>query len=127
MGADVVLDYGATDLFSGEEAFDVIFDLAGRLQFSAIRHLLTPHGIFVDPAPTPAVMAGSVIENLFHAQKHGILMSKMNAADVTRVLEAVETGPITVFVGGEFPLDRAAAAHVRGEKGGGLGKIVLTV
>ena len=125
MGADVVLDYNAVDVRTSQETFDVIFDLAGRLSFDSVKHLLTPHGIFVDPAPTPAVMAGSVLHNFWHAQKHGILMSKLNCADAKLLADAVEQLPIAILIGAEFPLDQAATAHATGEKGGGIGKLVI--
>jgi NADPH:quinone reductase-like Zn-dependent oxidoreductase len=125
MGADVVLDYNAVDVHTLQETFDVIFDLAGRLSFDSIKHLLTPHGIFVDPAPTPAVMAGSVLHNFWHAQKHGILMSKLNCADAKLLADSAEQLPIGILLGAEFPLDQAAAAHATGEKGGGIGKLTI--
>ena len=127
MGADTVLDYNNVDVRTLQETFDVIFDLAGRLSFDSVKHLLTPHGIFVDPAPTPAVMAGSVLNNFWHAQKHGILMSKLNCADAKLLADQVERLPITIRIAAEYPLDQAAAAHAAGEKGGGIGKLAVTV
>lgn len=124
MGVDSVLDYSAVDIYTLQETFDVIFDLSGRLSFDKVRHLLTPHGIFVDPAPTPAVMVGSVLHNFWHAQKHGILMSKMNCADAKLLADAVEQLPIPIRIGAEYSLEQAAAAHAAGEKGG-AGKLVI--
>lgn len=127
LGADQILDFHGLDLDALGISFDVIFDLSGKLPFDEAKKALCPHGIYVDPSPTPAVMAGSVINNLFHAQQHGILMSKPNVRDLQTLVDHVLRGDVRVVVAAEFPLEEAAEGHRLGQAGGVVGKIVLNV
>lgn len=73
LGADDVVDYRSMNL-DEKAPFDVIFELSGKAPFARARRWLTPRGIFVNPTPTPAVLLGSAIGNLFRGQKHRCLL-----------------------------------------------------
>lgn len=126
LGADHLYDYTEVNALTLETQFDVIFELSGKLTFDdAKASILCSHGIFVDPIPNPQAIVGSLFYNLFHGQHHGILMSKLNAKDVSFVAEKAAAGEIGITVGAEFPLDEISKAHELGESGKVVGKIVI--
>jgi NADPH:quinone reductase-like Zn-dependent oxidoreductase len=124
LGVDNVIDYTKENIHNLDETFDVIFDLAANLVFDDIQSLLTPKGVFINPAPTPAIIASSFLHNLAHSKKHSILMSTQNCTDGKLLLDAIDKLSIDIKVGSTYPLAKAAEAHADGEKGG-KGKIVL--
>lgn len=127
LGADRVVDYRKADVAAGQERYDVIFDLSGRLPFGRAKAVLERGGIFVNPTPTPAVIVGSVVANLFRSRKHRILMGKTRQEDLLWLAERVAAGQLRPVVARTFTLEQVQQA-VRFAEGGGIrGKVVLTV
>ncbi len=126
LGADEVIDYRSSDL-EKKGPFDVLFELSGKLRFAAARRLLAPRGVFVNPTPTPQVIIGSAIANLFRAQKHRCLLSAPNTKDLEELSSLVEAGALRSVVRRTFRLDEIREAHRYGEKGGSVGKVAIEI
>jgi NADPH:quinone reductase-like Zn-dependent oxidoreductase len=47
LGADVVIDYTATDFTRVNEQFDFVFDSVGKSTFGKCRRILKPRGIYI--------------------------------------------------------------------------------
>jgi NADPH:quinone reductase-like Zn-dependent oxidoreductase len=127
LGAHEVFDYRSDALTKQSHRFDIIFEMSGHLSYADAKSLMTPHGIFVDPAPTPSVIVGAAMLNPFRGQKRKPLLSKSNAVDLTWLANELEAKRLSSIVAKAFPLEEIQAATKLSECGGVLGKIVLRI
>ncbi len=123
-GADVAYDYTKTNVLATGKKYDVIFDLSGKLSFSKAKQILKKKAIYINPAPTPALIIGSTIKNLFVSQKNKMLLSAPNQKTIEALLEAINKGLI-IEVSKTFPFSQFKEAYQYAEKGGFIGKITI--
>lgn len=126
-GADVVIDYRAPDAASFSSPFDVILDASGALPFARGKAALSPRGVLVEPSPTIPLVIGSTLANLFRGRKHMALMSVPKRADLEELAREVADGSLRPLVARTFNLSEAEKALAFMEKGGVVGKVVVTV
>ncbi|MCK2215009.1 NADP-dependent oxidoreductase [Actinomadura sp. ATCC 31491] len=128
LGADEVIDYTATSFEEAARDVDVVLDLVGdghdRTSTRSLE-VLRPGGLLI------AVPSGVAPELLDRARGRGLratgILVEPDGAALTRIAELIDKGELTVEVDEVLPLEEAAEAHRRGERGRTRGKIVLTV
>ncbi|RKN44971.1 NADP-dependent oxidoreductase [Streptomyces hoynatensis] len=128
LGAEETVDYTTTRFEEVTAAVDVVIDLVGdahdRTGTRAVQ-VLRPGGLLV------AVPAGVSPELARAAEAAGVRVSPFlvepDGAALTTIAGLIDAGQVAVEVAETFPLERAAAAHVRGEAGRTRGKLVLSV
>ncbi len=125
MGADTVIDYKAGSVtFNG--LFDIIIDFSSTFGFVVARRYLKPDGRFVEASPNIPKFIGSMLANPFRAQKHLTLQTVPQAKDLAFLASLVDAGHLKVTIANTYPLASARQAFVEQEKGGVVGKIVIT-
>ena len=125
LGADVVLDYKASDPLEQARAhgpFDVIADSAGTYRASRCRALLAPRGRHVMVAGDSIGMMLQVIVPPFRSRA---ILGKPTRARLAAVVAAVAAGQLVVNIAKSMPLVEAEAAHAMSETGRMTGKLVL--
>lgn len=125
MGADVVLDY-KTGIVEFDRSFDIIIDMSSKFPFAQARWHLKPDGRFVEPSPTIPKFLGSMIFNLFRSQKHLMLQTQSIPDDLALLASLVVNGGLIVTVSKVYPLVSAKQAFIDMERGGTIGKIVVS-
>ena len=125
--ADRVIDYTKAGDSTFGDPFDVIINASGKLPFAVGRRLLKPAGRLIEPSPTIPVFIGSRIANLFRRQKHLVLQTAVRSADLSYLSSLITSGDLKVYVGRTFPWSEFKAAFASQEKGGTIGKIVMSV
>lgn len=103
--------------------FDLVFDTAGALSYTAARTLLKPGGRIIDINGAPAKMLRSVLPGPFRMQ-----FTKTDPNDLTTIAEAVRAGRLDLQIARSVPLTDAIDALTELEmhhtpKGG---KLVIT-
>ncbi|WP_238589082.1 zinc-binding dehydrogenase [Pseudonocardia sp. HH130629-09] len=132
LGADVVLDYRATDVgdLRALPPFDVVVDLVGT-EPAALYDLLGPGGRLVPLGVDAADPLGGLRATADLAERHpGRVLPFSNDArsdELGAFAELVEKGVVRVPVQARFALDDVAAAYRRVEAGGIRGKVVVVV
>lgn len=137
LGADVVVDYSATDWIdqvrAAADGLDVVLDGAGGDYGRAAFDLVAPGGRY-SAHGTPA--GGFATANPELARRRGITATGIESVQFTpaqirvytgRALAEVAAGRIAPLVGQTFPLVRAAAAHSAIEDRSATGKTLLAV
>ena len=125
-GADVALDYKAGPVkFSGK--FDVIVDFSSQFPFQRARPHLQPAGRFIESSPTIPKFLGSLIANVFRAQKHLMLTATARTSELEFLSSLVEAGKLQVTIAKTYPLAAAKQAFRDQEKGGTVGKIIVNI
>ncbi len=85
--------------------FDLVFDTAGVLSYTAARTLLRPGGRIIDLNGTPAKMLRSALPGPFRIQ-----FTKTDSNDLSTIAEAVQAGRLDVPIARSVPLTDAIDA-----------------
>lgn len=125
MGADITIDYKSDTVYLSE-SYDVIIDYSSRFTFADARPHLTADGRYVDSSPSIPKVIGSSIANLFRKQKNLMLMTSANSDDLNFLSSLVQKNQLRVTVAKAYPLEASREAFVQQERGGTVGKIIVT-
>ncbi len=125
LGVDEAVDYRSRPFEEAVEPVDVVYDLVGGDVSLRSLDVLRPDGILIS---LPSAAAAAAVEAARERGRNAVGMLVEPDGDGLEELAAlVERGALRVLVDETFPLDRAADAHRRGERGRTTGKLVLTV
>ncbi|HUH22988.1 MAG TPA: NAD(P)H-quinone oxidoreductase, partial [Brevundimonas sp.] len=140
LGADVSLDATDGDLaaaIKAEGGADVVLDMVGAAYAELNLNALKPGGRWVVIATLTGALAQIDLMRVMLKRivLTGSTLRSRPADEKTRLAAAVEqtvwpwvaSGAVRAQVAATFPLDQAAAAHLRLETGDHVGKIVLTL
>jgi NADPH:quinone reductase-like Zn-dependent oxidoreductase len=136
LGAERVIDYAQEDFTLGDRRFDVIFDLVGNHELSAIRRALTPLGTLVgcggggperSGVELMAGMLGQAIAGKFAKQKLTGVLAKVNTADLNVLAGMLESGAVKPVISRSYSLAKTAEAVRHVESCHAVGKVVIAV
>jgi NADPH:quinone reductase-like Zn-dependent oxidoreductase len=124
LGADTCIDYHSEDFTDTEEPYDVVLDTLGGKTATRSVSVLRPGGVLVSLVPgsedTHAVAERAQVRAVTLIVEH-------DQAGMRAIAELVDRGSLRAHVSGTFPLADGAQAHVLGETGRTMGKLVITV
>lgn len=133
-GIELARELGASESYDYRECdvktlapFDAILDFAGSFRFAEAARILLPSGVLADPVPTPARLIGQTLANLFRRRRWRPILTRPRVADVTEILSLLGRGELRVVIDETFPLEAVTDAYRRAEKGGVLGKVVVSM
>ena len=135
IGADEVVDYTREDVTDGSRHWDLVLDTAGHRSLSRLRRALSPTGtlVIVGSEGRGRWMGGfdrqlrAVALSRFVGQRLRMLASTPRRDDLVTLRELLEAGKVTPLLDRTFPLDQVRQAIAHMLRGGGRGKIVITV
>jgi NADPH:quinone reductase-like Zn-dependent oxidoreductase len=126
LGADVVLDYTATDLTAPDQPYDVAFDAVNVLPQSDGFKALRPGGLLISVNPGLNNPVSKLLARLRRRQLRAVMVQP-GAADLEQIGVWIESGQIRPLIDRTYPLSEAAAAHRLSETKRARGKLVLIV
>lgn len=126
LGADALIDYRSGAAVPPMARFDVILNASGKLPFGKARALLAPAGRLIEPTPTIPLFIGSKIGNLFRQQKHLALATQPRTADLAHLAALVVEGRLKLVIAATFAFEDALKAFALVERGGVVGKVLVT-
>ena len=135
IGADAVIDYTKADFTSLPEKYDVILECVGNKTLAGCRRVLNRNGrCVVVGAPHDMKLLSLLALNikglgisLFSKQKATFFVSKSSPGDLSWLAEMIANGKIKPVIDSQYPLDEAAEAMRRLERGHARGKVVIVV
>ncbi|WP_432092953.1 NAD(P)-dependent alcohol dehydrogenase [Streptomyces sp. bgisy100] len=125
LGADEVFDYGVTAP-DGIGPFDVILDTVGS-ELHGYRRRLTRDGRMATIALSASSVAAIAASTVHGSRRIRTLSSDPDAAVLRALAGHVASGGLRPVVDSVYPLTDIAAAHQAFERGGVVGKQVVTV
>lgn len=126
-GADVVIDYRSKDGATFAGPFDVIVNASGKLPFPLGRRFLKPGGRLIEPSPSIPIVIGTMLANPFRSKKHLPLMAAIRRVDLETLASMAAENTLRATVASTYPLADFRAAFNQMEKGGTVGKVVVTM
>jgi NADPH:quinone reductase-like Zn-dependent oxidoreductase len=134
LGADHVIDYGATDFTLGTVRHDVILDSIGNHSLGALRSVLVPKGVLVLSSGTGGRVLGpmrrilrSVVLAPFVSQKLVLISAKRSSTTLDELRDLIEAGHITPVIDRSYPLAEVPAAMGYFVEEHARGKIAITL
>ena len=131
LGVDEAVDYHDFDPAEHGDAFDVFFDAAAKLSFTAVRACLTDHGHYV--STRPGVRSGAeaaathALGVVGYDKRAEVMMMAPDADDLALLKRWVEAGKLRVEVAETFGLDKYRRFVEAGEASEAPGKVVLRI
>ena len=124
LGADVALDYNSD--FLRNRKFNVIFDVAGKLNFNACRDALAPKGIFITTQPLKDLGGG--LRAVFSAKKWAFLYVAHSGKNrMARVLQLAQHKLVEPVIDSVYHLDDINAAIDKYNTSSVRGRIVISM
>ncbi len=138
LGADHVIDYAKEDFTTGDERYDVIYDLVNNRSFAERRRVLNPGGICILAGVGGSGMRKETLFNLageltaalrskFSKEKFVIFGVDINKKDLDVLRDLTESGRVMPALTKIYPLTETAAAYNYLETGHASGKIAITI
>lgn len=125
-GADALIDYRKAQTIPEGERFDVILNASGKMPYAVGKDFLKPAGRLIEPSPTIPVFIGSKLRNLVRRRKHLVLATQVRRGDLDELAKLVAEGALRPVIAARFTFSDALAAFAMVERGGVVGKVVVT-
>ncbi|MDN7242837.1 NAD(P)-dependent alcohol dehydrogenase [Planococcus sp. N028] len=126
IGADKVIDYRQEDFAASGEAYDVIFDVAGKSPFLKTVNSLKPKGIYLMGNPSLAQLFRRLLPTKKGDRKIIAGAASYRAEDLRYLNKLLEEGRIKPVIDQSFPLEQLREAHHYVESGMKKGNVVIT-
>lgn len=127
LGADEVLDYKATDFTKGAKRYHVVFDAFGQVGLGASAPAIEKGGYYVTTLGSAGFVVQAIWSRLTGGPRGVMANMRDKAEDYAEMERLITVGHVKAIVGMSVPLEKAAEAYAAGERGGTVGKIVLTM
>ncbi|MEU7074877.1 NAD(P)-dependent alcohol dehydrogenase [Streptomyces narbonensis] len=136
LGADRVIDYTRDDFTTGQDRYDLVFDLVGNRSLAALRRVLSPAGTLVLSGggvfeggsvfgPMGLIVKGQLLSLLPGRRLH-VLTAEPRRENLAALRELAENGGITPVVERTYPLAEAPRALRYVEEEHARAKVVLS-
>ena len=124
LGADQAVDYNSD--FLRDRKFNVIFDVAGRLNFNACKDALDPKGVFITTQPLKDLGGG--LRAVFSAKKWAFLYVAHSGKNrMSRLLQLAQHQLVKPVIDSVYPLDNIDEAFEKYSNSSIRGRIVITM
>ncbi|MGD2166353.1 MAG: NAD(P)-dependent alcohol dehydrogenase [Anaerolineae bacterium] len=128
IGADQVIDYTREDCIEAGQIYDLIFDVAAKLSFSACERILSPKGSYVTTEFSPALALQGLWTSATGDKRMVPLLAKApSGEDQVSIKELLEAGDVTPVIDRRYPLNDVPDALRYLAQGHARGKIVIAV
>lgn len=125
LGAGRAVDYTREDFTQGDETYDLILDVLGRLSFSRCKRVLSPNGRLQYVSFKMKQLLQMLMTSVAGKKKVACTLAPGSVEELKAVRELIEAGEIKAIVDKSFPMEQAAAAHRYAEVGGSKGPVVI--
>jgi len=108
LGADHLIDYTQEDFTQRTDAYDVIFDAVGKIEYSKRKKSLIRSGVYL----SALALSGNI---------------KLKVEDLIFLKELCEAGKLKSVIDRRYPMEQIVEAHRYVDKGHKKGNVVITI
>ena len=132
LGASAVIDYTQADFTRAGQAYDVIFDVAGKSSFARCRAALAGTGTYLTTAPGAAILVQMPWTARFGSRRAMVAFTGLRSpaakrADLRYTAELVALSELAAVIDACYPLERIAAAYRHVDAGHKRGNVIVTM
>jgi NADPH:quinone reductase-like Zn-dependent oxidoreductase len=125
IGADRVIDYTQEDFTRSGRAYDVIFDVVGKIPFARGLEMLNSGGRYLLSNPSPSHLVRGPWTSKTGDKKVVVGTSNQKTEDLVFLRGLIEAGKIRPVIDRRYPLEEMAEAHRYVETGQKQGNVVI--
>lgn len=127
LGADHVIDYTREDFSQRGTQYDVVIDLAGKVDFFRALRSVKPGGWLLLPNPPLRHVALRFACNPFSSRRIRFPLAGYPLADLDYLKQLVVDGRLKPVVERAWPLEQVALAHRHIDANHRIGNVVLEI
>lgn len=127
LGADIIIDYGKTDILQTKERYDVVLNCVRGIGFKKFLKLLKPGGKSVVIADNPVKIPLMKFFNLFSSRKSIFFFVKTDGQILEGLSGLIESGEVKPVIEKIYPWKELSSAHRHVEAGKIAGKIGIEI
>jgi NADPH:quinone reductase-like Zn-dependent oxidoreductase len=129
LGADHVIDYTREDFTTSGQQYDRILDNVANHSFTALRRILTPHGMIIPNSGHGGMtyVFKAFLLSPFVRQVESMYVTKSSGKDLALLKEWIEAGKVKVIIDRTYPLRDTPEAFRYLEKEHARGKVIITI
>ena len=127
LGADKVIDYKKEDFTKSEETYNLIFDILGKVSFSAYKPLLKHNGICLFASFKTKKIIQMLWTSTVGGKKVVCALAIPKTEDLLFIKRLAEEGKLKAVIDKCFPLEQTAEAHKYMESGNRRGNVIIKV
>ena len=127
LGADTVIDYTVEDFTTGDESYNLIFDVLGKSSFARCKDSLETDGTYLLASFKMKAVFEMLWTRIIGGRKVICTMAGEDPKDLDSVRELVEAGSYRTDIDQVFPMDKATEAHQYAESGSRKGPVVISM
>lgn len=126
LGADICIDYRETDISTGDNPFDIFFDVFGNTRFARIKPLLSPTGTWVSTVIQAHVFISQAL-TVFSRKSAKLVVVKANPDDFRLLTDWMESAKVKAIIQDIFPMENTAVAHEQQQSKHTRGKLLIRI
>ncbi len=127
LGADTIIDYTQRKDLTGEQPYDLVFDLIVHTSLRDFFTVMAPGGVIVSTLPSFGRISAAMLLPFISRRRVHITMVKARGADLDQLRALCEAGKLRPVIDRTFRLTELAAAHAYSQQGHAAGKILITL
>ena len=132
LGASAVIDYTQADFTRAGQAYDVIFDVAGKSSFARCQAALAGTGTYLTTAPGAAILVQMPWTARFGSKRAVVAFTGLRSpaakrADLRYTAELVALSELAAVIDASYPLERIADAYRHVDAGHKKGNVIVTM
>lgn len=127
LGADVVIDYQATDFSRSGERYDVIMDTVDTVSMAQFRRASTPQGQLLAVNGGGGMFLRAALQPLFGKRRIAVGMATEKLDDLETIRTLAASGELRATIDRRVPLADIVAAHALVDSGRKRGAVVVEI
>ncbi len=127
LGAHHVIDYTVEDFTRRRDAYDVVFDAAGKSSFPRARRALSARGVYVSTEVSLAVLFHALWTAIAPGRRARWGMSVEKKALLATIRELVEAGALKPVIDSRYAFEQIVEAHRYVDTGRKRGNVTIAV
>ena len=128
IGAEYVIDYTNEDFTQTGQQYDLILDNMGNRSLSDMKRILSPKGIYLLNAYSPALMMQLIFQSKNGDQTmRNSDITNANQKDLLFLKDLIEDGKVVSIIDGRYALSETPEAIRYLEEGHVQGKVIITL
>ena len=127
LGADHAIDYTKEDFTANGQAYDVIFDVAGKSSFSVCKGSLKESGVYLHTLPQLNVILPMLWTSFMGSKKVKMGAAPAKVENLDTLKELVVAGKLKTIISRRYPLEQIAEAFRYVESGHKTGNVIILV
>ncbi len=127
LGVKNIIDYKKMDITNLQERFDIIYDVAANHKLYMVKPILKKSGLFISNVAPVIVFLIPLLRKINRLGRFAFVWVQPSGENLIKISGMINNGEIKPIIDKIFNYTDVSIAHDYCEKGGGFGKVVISL